>query len=212
MLQLADGKLLTDTPQYERESRRIPLHREVSASLSINGKRYGFETAIETPAIPVDINDRHRVRGMALRVPDAVAQTQRRADYRVSVAGLPPLSVSLATPHERHPSACRIDALRATGRLVDLSVGGARVVFPVASLSAVPQSRSLLLGFELPPDAVPLALLANLRHSRLVAGNDMLRLGFAFVPCPGVNLRAAQRRISRFIAAQQRRLLQRRKP
>ena len=84
---------------------------------------------------------------MALRPPAAVVESQRRAHFRVSVAGKDPIQVTLARCHPRLRDVCEIDARPAQGKLLNISGGGMAVLVRRRELPGVRSGQRLFLTF-----------------------------------------------------------------
>ncbi len=203
--------ILADAPSYERQDVRIPAHRPVSVFLMLNGKRYEFATIIEDDAVKIRLNAEQQVRGLQLRRPAMILESQRRAHFRVSLAASDPIGVTVAACHPRFRDACAIDVQPAHGRLLNISAGGVALLLSTRELRRVRVNDCFYLGFGLPEVEGEFNMLATVRHAVSVPSSESVRVGTAFLPWSGIDLRADLRRIVGFIADCERRSLRRRK-
>ena len=211
LLQLTEEHILADYPASVDAETRIPTGRPITVHISLNGVRYQFESAIEVAGTFVRLNKQQRVLGVALKRPTDVTRSQRRSNLRVSLMGIDPATAKLVCPHPNIPGACKVDAEVLTGRLVDLSAGGAAVLVEGRSLTAVPHNQLYFVSFALPGLEEEFCLLGAVRHTRFVQARGSLRIGLAFRSWVGSNLDRDQRTLTRFVTRHERRLLRRRK-
>ena len=136
-----------------------------------------------------------------------IADSQRRTCVRVSLMGYDPVSIEMVRPHRDFPNACSVDGERFAAWLLDLSVGGVSVLADHRVFAQVRRGERFFLAFVLPGEDDEFYMLGSVRHSRIVASSDSLRVGLVFVPWRGNAYASEQRRLSRFVAAHQRRML-----
>jgi c-di-GMP-binding flagellar brake protein YcgR len=179
--------------------------------LTLGGSRYQFDTSIVDEDRTIRINDHQTLPGIALRKPRVVNDSQRRTCLRVSLAGYDPISVDLATPQGESEDACAIDAERASGWIADLSVGGLSLIADRRVLRRPQPGGRYFLSFGLPGEDGEFNMLGSVRHIRAIPNGDGVRVSMCFCPWNGNSLSRDQRRLGRFIAAHERRLLRRRR-
>lgn len=207
-----EGKeILADRPLYLEDNAEIPPGKPITVHVLVNGTRYQFTSAITAVNRFVRLNARQVVPGIALRKPKTVAPSQRRANLRISLANYDPISVVLVHPHPDIPDACWIDAHALSAWLIDLSGGGTSVLVDRMILGRVRRGEQFYLTFFLPLDGGWFNMLGTVRQCRTVEVSNSLRIGFNFRPWPGSNFAQDQQRVSRFVAAFERRILRRRK-
>ncbi len=206
-LTLTDRQILADRPLYLDGEAQIPSGVPITVHVSINGARYQFESMIEEKHLFVQLNSLQRVPGIALQRPSVITDSQRRMDLRVSLMGYDPISIELVRPHPDFPGACSVDGERIAAWLLDLSVGGVSVLADHRVFAQVRPSERFFLTFALPGEDDEFYMLGSVRHSRIVASCDSLRVGLVFVPWRGNAYTSEQHRLSRFVAAHQRRML-----
>ena len=203
--------ILADRPQYLDDDGTIPARCPITMHLTLGGSRYQFDTSIVDEHRTIRLNDRQTLPGIALRKPRVVSGSQRRTFLRVSLAGYDPINVDLATPHGEFDDACALDAQRASGWIADLSVGGMSVVADRRVLRGVQPGGRLFLSFGLPGVNGEFNMLGSVRHLRELPNKDGVRVAICFCPWNGNSLSRDQRRLGRFIAEHERRLLRRRR-
>jgi c-di-GMP-binding flagellar brake protein YcgR len=203
--------ILADRPQYLDDEGTIPARCPITMHLTLGGSRYQFDTSIVDEDRTIRINDHQTLPGIALRKPSAVRDSQRRTCLRVSLAGYDPISVDLATAHGEFEDACAVDAERASGWIADLSVGGLSLVADRRVLRSARPGGRYFLSFGLPGEDGEFNMLGSVRHIRAIPNGDSVRISTCFCPWNGNSLAREQRRLSRFIAAHERRLLRRRR-
>lgn len=211
LLEMTNGKILTDRPLYLDSGDEIPDGSAVMVQFAVNGSRYQFESRIDCRDRRVRLNARQHIRGIALCKPSVIADSQRRSHLRVSLAGYDPISVTLVKPGDGVPDACAVDARIVAGWVVDVSVGGVCVLVHRDAREEMENGDLLYLSFTLPGVQDEFHLLGMLCHLRTVERSDSVRLGVGFRPWRGPIFRRDQHRISKFVAEHERRMLRRRR-
>ena len=211
LLSLTSERLLVDAPSYEQTDHRLPVGRPLTVTMMLNGKRYEFVSVIEEQAIKIRLNAERKVRGLALRPPTAVVESQRRAHFRVSVVGKDPIMVTLARCHPRLRDVCELDAQPAQGKLLNISGGGMAALVSRRQMRNIRAGQRFFLVFRLPEEPDEFVMMGTVRHSVLVVASDSLRLGIAFLPWGGSDLRTDLRRVMGFVSDCERSQLRRRK-
>lgn len=211
LLEMTDGQVLADRPMILDDDGAIPDGSTVTVHFTLNGSRYQFESLLEESGLTVLLNAHQRVSGISLRQPFVITDSQRRSNLRVSVLGYDPISIMLVDPHPSFPDACPIDARLIAGWIVDMSVGGASVLVHQDAFSRGSSGQRFYLNFMLPAVEHEFSMLGVVRYSRRVESSESVRLGIKFLPWRGRFFQRDQQRISRFVAAHERRLLKRRK-
>jgi c-di-GMP-binding flagellar brake protein YcgR len=179
--------------------------------MSLNGVRYQFESTIEVASTFVQLNKQQRVLGVALKRPTSVTRSQRRSNLRVSLIGIDPVPAKLVRPHPDIPGACKVDAEVVSGRIVDLSAGGAAVLVDRRSATSIQHNQHYFISFALPGLDEKFCMLGAVRHTRLVKASGSLRIGLAFRSWAGSNFDRDQRTLTQFVTRHERRMLRRRK-
>lgn len=210
-MDLMPGRILTDAPATRDTDGPVPTDTPVTVHFRLNGGRWQFDSLIEQSAIDVQLNKREMVRGLALRKPQKLTDSQRREDFRVSVASRDPISVALVRCRPDLGDACSVDGPRWTARIVDLSAGGTAVVMHRRSLGAVKRSQRFYLTFDLPGVDSAFCMVGSVRHTRELHEGESIRIAFAFRDWTTATLKPDQLRIARFVAEHQRAMIRRRK-
>lgn len=210
-LHLNENTILAETPRYRESDGRIPAGETVTAYLMLNGKPYAFKTAIEATGVRARLNERTRVLGITLRRPTSISELQRRANYRISLAGCDPVDVQLTRPHPTIPDASPVKKWAVTGRIVNISARGIALLVDCRHLRRAKPGEKFYLTFTLPEIEEEFVMLAVARHTSIVSHSDMLRIGLAFADWAGRNFEQTQQEITRFIADLERRMLRRKR-
>jgi len=211
LLMFSDSELLADRPVYTDNGSKIPTGETLKVHISIRGNRYEFESAIESEFRRAPGHTPWAGPGIALRKPEAVAPSQRRASVRVSVLGCDPIHVISARPCSSGASACSLEGPVYLGWMVDVSAGGLSMVLDRQAAKLVRRGDRLFMTFCLPGVEGTFNLLGSVRHLREVAEGESIRLAAAFRPWDGGHLRTDQQRIARFVAERERTMLKRRR-
>jgi c-di-GMP-binding flagellar brake protein YcgR len=210
LLALVDDLVCTDAPQNIGSQVALRDGDAVRVFALQDGMRYAFDSRVHSLRQRIRLNERRSIRGMALRMPTAVRQEQRRRDYRVCVAAyaVPCLVTPECAEAER---ACALDAPRFRGELANVSARGGGVVFPKDVAQELAADRMLLLCFKLPEEGTEFLVRAQVCHVRPVPGRATVMAGLRFLDDPLMDGRRTRRRLVRFVVGEQRRMLRRRK-
>ncbi len=211
LLELTRRHILADRPLYVDDDDKIPPEQSITVHVAVNGVRYQFDSMIEDADRMVRLNNRQHVPGIALRKPLVITDSQRRAHLRVSLAGYDPINVNMVRPDPVVRDACPIDAELISGWMVDVSVGGVSVLVDHRVVPTTQNREQFYSTFTLPGVAEEFCMLGSVRHVRVVEASDSLRVAFSFRPWNGRNFKSDERRLSRFVADHERRLLRRRR-
>jgi c-di-GMP-binding flagellar brake protein YcgR len=210
LLDVSGDRILAETPAQARELARIPLHKTMRVHLVLNGTRYEFSSAIEDIGLTARLNERLGVRALAIRMPAKIAESQRRASYRLSLAA-EELLVILAPVHTSVPATCPVAGPHLNGRLINISAGGVAVLASGNQRRLLKVNKRLYVTFDLPGEEETFLMFASVRHARAVGSNESTRTGMAFQPWEGSHLRTESLRIARFIARHERKFLKRKR-
>ena len=179
--------------------------------MMLNGNRWQFESTILKLGIAVRLNAHETLMGVSLARPKQVEPSQRRDDYRISLAGFEPIELRMVAAHPDIAGACLLDGPKATGRIIDLSAGGMAVLVKRGPIREFKRNELYYLSASLPGLEVPFELLGSVSHARLLHEGLSLRVSFAFADWGLGTLMSDQSRIARFIADCQRNRMRRRK-
>lgn len=205
-----DKQLLADRPLC-LDHGIIPCGKKLSVNLSMNGERYEFDSIIEESHRMVQLNAHHKVRGIAMKRPVEFNKSQRRKHLRISLVGYDPIHVELVKPHPDIPTACPSDAMVYNGWMVDLSVGGMSMLVDQHIIRRVTENELFFVMFDLPGCEEGYCMMGSVRHSRVIESSESIRIGMSFQGWNNRQLKRDQRRLSRFVASHERRMLRRRK-
>jgi c-di-GMP-binding flagellar brake protein YcgR len=189
----------------------IPANQPITVHLLLNGSRWQFDSIIRRTDVQVRLNESETVRGLSLQTPSFLSPSQRRADYRISLAKFDPIEVILTKPHADHPDACAWPGVWNAARIVDLSAGGMAVLLKRDQIRDAKHNELFYLFFSLPGVERSFEMLGAARHTRLVHDDSNLRLALAFSEWGSGTFRSDQSRIARFIVECQRSRLKPRK-
>ncbi len=210
MLELLDDRIILEAPNAE-DIAGIPLHKTINVHMLLGGMRYRFESALIETRLFSRVNSRVSVRAIAIRMPSKVLEGQRRTHYRLPLASSEPIVIELIEPHASYLYACSIRASKIICRLVDISAGGMSCLVEQRHARGVEAGRSYYITFLLPDADREFNMLCEIRHVREIKASESLRLGIAFQPWPGSDLKSDQLDVTQFIAIHERKRLKRRK-
>lgn len=210
-LKLTDDEILADKPTDGEGVGQIPLNRSITAHVVIRGVRYQFDTFIVEYRNWVELNSEQQIPGIVLRKPSEIERSERRADYRVSVAGISPIDVEVVRGDSDVRDACLLNPERFDARMLNISAGGVALLATRRQLRSAKRGERYFLSFDLADADEGFCMLTEVRQVFLVEASDSLRLALAFREWGGRHFRHDQRRITKFITEQQRRLLRMRK-
>lgn len=210
-LKLIDDEILADKPGDGERAGQIPLDRSITVHLVIGGVRYQFDTVVVEHRNWVELNSEQLVPGIVLRKPSEIARSERRADYRVSLAGISPIDVEMVRGDPDVRDACLWEPGRIGARMLNISAGGVALLATRRQLRSAKRGERYFLSFDLADADEGFCVLAEIRQVFFVEASDSLRLALAFREWGGRHFRYDQRRITKFITEQQRRLLRMRK-
>lgn len=211
LLELTDEHILADRPGQGDQTQQIPPGRTITVHLVIRGARYQFESAIVDLHSWVQLNSEQRVPGIVLNRPTEITRSERRSDFRVSLAGLAPISVEMARGDPEIQDACLIEPSPVCGRMLNLSAGGAALLLDLRSLRSSKRGERFFMTFSLPGIEKDFCLLGEVRHALIVEASESIRLAMAFRQWGGRRFGQDERLITKFITERQRRLLRLRK-
>ena len=203
--------ILTDEPLYLADDGTIPPGQTITAHMSLQGERCQFETVIVEEHRTIDIGDGQSRPGIALRKPIVIAKSQRRSHLRILTVGYDPINVDIAASDAHLPGACRLDAPRISGWMVDLSAGGLSVVVDKRVFLPARRGERFFMTFRLPGLTRELNMLGSVRHSRPVSSGTSMRVAMSFCKWGDGPITSEQRRIARFVADHERRMFRRRR-
>lgn len=210
LLSLDGATLQIDRPTGVGGSVSYAASQPLEAYFSLDGVLHMFKTTVKEPEIPVALGGDKRVMGMALERPKKIEAGQRRLNYRVSLASAEEIPVDLHTASRADPNACPLDARRLSGKLADLSLGGAAIRMRGALQATFRPGDRYFMRFSLPGETMEMRLLAEVKQSRDIMEGAASRLGVRFVRWPDEPaMRQSGMALQRFIAKMQRAMLKR---
>ncbi len=200
-----------DQPQAGSGSITLAPRQRVKVFLYVRGKRYRFHSAVAEPRARIRLNERMVVTGIALEWPSELVEAQRREDFRVSVAGTHDIPVRLHGLTVPAPGPVPLDVHRFQGRIIDISAGGMAVLIARTEIRNVQLGELFYSEFILPEDDQPLAPVCQSRHANLIRADTAHLVGMQFMPWIGCDAKQMSQRTRRFVIAEQRRQLRRRR-
>ncbi len=209
LLRLEDGVLCTDKPQNIDDGVDLCAGQSITIYFVQDNARLAFDSRVQKLPRLVQLNDRQRVVGMAIRLPDLIRTQQRRRDYRVSV-----LSLGIhcdATPEsEDYCMACDRGAASFSATVCNVSGRGIGLVTPHTRETERACRGRLFLVFSL-PGTEEMVTLAQVRHIRVIPERGTLQVGMRFVEMPSPAAAPLRHKLAHFVAHQQRKALRRRR-
>lgn len=200
-----------DQPHAGSGSITLAPRQRVKVFLYVRGKRYRFHSAVAEPRARIRLNERMVVTGIALEWPSELVEAQRREDFRVSIAGAHDIPVRFHGLTVPAPGPVPLDVSRFQGRIVDVSAGGMAVLIARTELRTVQLGELFYGEFTLPEDDRPLTPVCQARHAKLIRTDTTHLVGIQFVPWVGCSAQLMTQRTRRFVIAEQRRQLRRRR-
>ncbi|MCP4250466.1 MAG: flagellar brake protein [bacterium] len=204
-----DDLIYVDRPQRVGESIQLQARQQVTVHLAMGGTRYSFRTRVRRAFCLVRLNAKQRVPGAALDVPAEVHQQQRRADFRLSLAGRDRVIVSMHQGRTEDGGSAPVDAPHFPGWLAQISPGALGLVADRSVAGAWKTGVRFFVSFHLPTVETEFCVLAEFRYSRRICDGLFVLGGFRFAPWPAAQPVQYQRSVTRFIASEQRRQLRR---
>jgi len=206
MLTMDAECLYTDVPHG---ALRLHADLPLTGYFLLAGTRYSFNARVVRAPCWVPGATGKVVAGMALTLPEEIHERQRRADFRLPLVGKERIFALL---HEGCPELggfAPSDARHFPAWLVNISAGGLGVVVEATERSHWPQDDLYFATFRLPETDGEFYMMTAVRHSRAIRDGRANAVGLEFAPWSIVPLAAQQRRITRFIAEEQRKSLRR---
>ena len=199
--------------QPQADSGRIALSpgQPVTVFLHVDGRRYRFHSAVVEPRVRIRLNERMVVAGITLEWPSELIEAQRREDFRVSIGGTRDLPVRFHGLTVPAPGPVPLDVPRFRGRIIDVSAGGMAVLIARTEIRNVRLGELFYSEFSLPQDDQPFTPVCQARHASLVRTDTARLVGMQFMPWIGCEAKQISQRIRRFVVAEQRRQLRRRR-
>ncbi len=210
LLAVESHQLLTDEAQFVGSATVLRQRQSVMIHFLYDGVRWAFRTQVSRPLLLVTLNNEFRVRGMALQLPDQIAEQQRRSDFRVSLAGRD-IVANLHATAAGDVRVCPVDAERFEGRLTNISAGGLGLLVSRNSRRSFALGELFYACFRLPDLDPECVLPVEVRNHRRVAESGATLVGVRFVSCDPAHTSTQLAQIQRFVAVEQRRLLRARK-
>ena len=209
LLGLDQQQVFTDRPQSVGKPVAIHSHQVLSVYFVLGGTRYGFRSRVIRSQCMVRLNANHQVVGMAVAFPSEVREQQRRADFRLSLAGHGTMIAEVHQGARETGGSAPIDAQRFIARLLNISAGGVGLLVDAQEARGWHPGDMFFISFQLPDEESEFQMMTELRHHRPIHDGLSTVAGFQFVPWPIVPMQTHVRQIGRFIAAEQRRQLRR---
>lgn len=195
--------LLIDQPTEKGTPLLLRPGDEVAIYYLLDDGRYAFKSAV-TRREMFELRGRRRVPALRLRYPDQIHKAQRRDNYRLSVAHLPSSnSVRIMTTSD--------EAVRLEGSLVNVSAGGASLVFPEADAGRrFKVDDTLIVELNLPDTLSDYPMLSRVVRLEREPAEQRLRMGVAWM-LDGEESEGRQvyDSIAKFVHREQQRRLQR---
>lgn len=209
LLDMDAERVYMDRPQSIGWTLELRPRQAVTAYFLLNGTRYAFRSRIARPHCYVRLNQAQQVPGTAVTLPSEISQQQRRAEFRISLAGYDGLKALVHGGSAEDGGSAPVDSVRRMARLLNISAGGVGALFESGPKLRWRPRQLLFLTFGLPDVETRFVILAELRHLRSIHQGRATVAGFRFRSWPMVPMESYRRQITRFIATEQRRQLRR---
>jgi len=208
LLRVDAKQVYVDQPQSPGKQIQVQAGQPVIVYFLVGSTRYTFRTRVVRTHCSIELNARQRVAGMTLAIPEKIREQQRRADFRLSLAGQSRTVASMHRMEAQQPDRCPVDARRFSARLVNVSAGGIGVLIDSSELRDAQAGDVFCVSFSLSEEE-EFCMLAELRHCRRSHDKLLTAAGLIFLPWSLVPLRPCVRRIARVLVAKQRKQLRR---
>jgi len=164
-----------------------------------------FKSEVMNNNYLIQINKTTTTRGIQITRPSKIWFSQRRNDFRVSMASMTSVQVDVHNVMRDNSEMTSLVAIRAVGRLINVSTGGCAIVLPKERCRQFKSGDILWVGFVLPDIPSPLIFQSELCQIFPVLEGRAMRLGIRFNewPTPARYLRM-QHPIEKFAADAQR--------
>lgn len=156
-------------------------NQQIDCFFSHRDEMYGFRTTVAEAGFSASLNGKTRVQALALRLPDRVEVTQRRARFRVSLASLEP-RIPVRILFE--------DVIPVTGgrwmkfELIDGSGLGIGAITKSRLETKELPNRTCYIKLQTPGTEEPVVVRGQVRRAFEIESADSVRLGIQFQPWP----------------------------
>lgn len=172
----------------------------------VHRQTYAFQSKVLRTDCVIKLNSGKTLTGIQLSKPSELKETQRRNNYRVSLASMVPIDAMMQavcdqdTNSESGPVGGKIKS-----QLVNLSSGGCGVVLSQKEAQKFRLGNLILLSFDLPVESESFTFQTRICQIIPVQERETVRLGLQFVEWPNrTEFRKALRPLEKFIADLQR--------
>jgi len=210
MLAIADNEVCTDLPQIVGSEVSLRAGDAVSIYLLHEGTRYAFDSRVSSLRRRIALNERQKLTGMALTLPNAIRTEQRRRDYRVGMRAHS-VRCTVMLESEKHAGACDLKARWAVGDMFNLSARGAGIVFPFGTRKLLSTGSMAFVTFTLPENGGTHVILAEMRHAHTVRDRETEIIGMRFTIHEALGGTRTRTQLGRFVVEEQRRMLRRKR-
>lgn len=199
--------VLVEAPTENGQPVELQPGQFIEVYFKLGHERFGFDTRV-VGSTRTSLNQQTTVNALQLAPPHYLERRQRRKFYRISVASLPPIDAQLVHLEENGQASQPIEA-----RLCNMSAGGVAVLADEGQKPRFVSDQTWRIRFTLPVgDEEPFEFNAIVCHVRHVFQSKRQIIGLAFLPGEDQSIhRGSIERLARFVAAQQREQLFRRK-
>lgn len=202
-------RIYLDEPQTIGKDVEMGKGTNVDVFFSLGDDLYTCSTSVASMKCKVRLNEHKTLVGMALDLPTKITKGQRRSRFRTSLAMQAPIPVTMHEAFDDLNSA-PVNAKRFSGRLVDASEGGVGVLLDFDRQRKFKLYGRWIVEFHLPGESDPTILGCELRQTRTVRENELMKIGFLALPWPSPRaMREQLQPLTRFLTSIERNLLKR---
>lgn len=198
LLALDDAAVYLDSPQNDGKGIRFGQGAEVHIYLSVNDGWRMFRSRVTRSSCKIKLNSAKTVLGMAVSIPSRMEETQRRQEFRVSLACCESVTARLHMASRDDPNCCPLDVERFDGRLVDLSAGGLALRVDVSERRNFRVGEHCFVSYVLPDGQGEMTCLVEVRHTKSILDGEATRLGVKFISWNEPETKFNVRRMTRF--------------
>ncbi|GJM24268.1 MAG: hypothetical protein DHS20C16_06830 [Phycisphaerae bacterium] len=209
-LTIESDAICIDQPHNIDEEVSVKSGEGITVYFTQGNDRWSFESRVEKLRRIVRLNDKKRVVGMALALPESLRIQQRRDDYRVGVASLGK-RCQVVKESDLCPDACDVTAKAYPCTIRDISAKGMAIVLYASEMPRVQNGTRFFVEFELGDGHGVRVAIAKLCHSKTIGAEHKQLWGLRFVPMPTVDFEEQKADLAHFVAEVQRMKLRRKR-
>ncbi|MGB0714612.1 MAG: hypothetical protein ACPGXK_01965 [Phycisphaerae bacterium] len=180
LLAMRDDGVVTDQVRFRVGDATIPRGTEVEMHFMHAGQQFKFVTTQLAAGESMPLNEWQNVEVDVWLQPNRIHQVQRRANFRVEMAGGDFESVAIDLAGDGPHPACLLDGRLGRARIMNLSSTGIALLCEELVTGKITTSHRLFVTLDLPGLQEPVCMLVQIRHMSAMKNSDRLIVGGAF--------------------------------